>query len=90
MARPEDDAFRVIQCRYRGDGALGGGPVEDLFLGGKGWQWCDVDPWLPLDDDQAGVLWRRHGVLRHFLPCRSGANLGVSSVRWQQRGQDLE
>lgn len=42
MVQTKEDALRVAQLSDRGDGALRIRPVEELVLGGEGWQLCDV------------------------------------------------
>lgn len=58
MVQTEEDAFRVVQLSDRCDGALCICPVEELTLGGEGWQLCGVDSWVSLEDDHLGVLGR--------------------------------
>lgn len=42
MVQTKEDALRVAQLSDRGDGTPCIRPVEELVLGGEGWQLCDV------------------------------------------------
>lgn len=87
MVQTKEDALRVIQLSDRCNGALRFCPVEELLLGGEGWQLRGVDSWVPLED-QFGVLGRHReaqgaapGPRAPSVPFRRlGGNLGRQLV----------